>query len=478
MKGVSQAFADGGRALTQPREGGQGRPNAVLTASALGSCLVFASGGVVSVALAAMGRELQLTPFQLQWLVNAELLPLAALTLVAGAAGDRFGQRRLFIIGLALFALAALGSAMAPGWGDLVACRLLAGVGEALILPNGMSILGQAFPSETKAWAVGIWSAVAAVASAAAPAIAGAMLTHGSWRSTLLIPAPVALVALVLAGLWIPPSRPNKAAAIDGGGALLSALGLGGLGWGLTRLTSGGGATTSVLAGLAGALVAIAALVVIERRQGDRAMLPPALFTSRSVVGANLYTALLYGPFTVVLTLFPFVIIRGTHLPTIVAGVVFAPLQGLITVVSPLAGVLCRRLGRRPPLIIGSLMVAAGCALGLRIGGAATYWGDIFPAVLLVAIGMSAALAPLTTLVLTSVAPDRAGAASGVNSAASRVGSLLAVALLGGVLQSGGPRLIEGLHGALLAAAATCLLATVAAFMIEPGPHVDYTPAA
>jgi MFS family permease len=478
MKGVSQVFADGALALTAPREGPIHNPNAILAASALGSCLAFASGGIVSVALAAMGRDLQMAPFQLQWVVNAELLPLAALTLVAGAAGDRFGQRRMFLLGLSIFAVAALASAFATGWGMLVAARLLAGVGEALILPNGMSILGQAFPAETKARAVGVWSAVAAVASAVAPAIAGLLLTHGSWRMTLLIPIPVAVAALALSVRLIPKSPANRAAPIDIGGAVLSAVGLGGIGWCLTQLTDGGGASIPALGGLLGAAIAIAALVVAERRRGDRAMLPPALFASRSVVGANLYTVLLYGPFTVVLTLIPFVIIRGTHLPTIVAGLAFVPLQALIIFVSPLAGLLCRRFGRRPPLFVGSLLVAGGCVLALRIGPEASYWKDIFPAVLLVAIGMSAALAPLTTLVLTAVDPERAGVATGVNSAVSRAGSLLAVALLGGVLQMGGPALFKGLDAALIASAASCLVATLAAFIIEPGPHVDYLPPA
>jgi MFS family permease len=474
MKGASQLFADGALALTEPRESTDHSPNAVLVASALGSCLVFASAGIVSVALAAMGRDLQMAPFQLQWVVNAELLPLAALTLTAGAAGDRFGLRRMFMLGLVVFALATSASAFATGWKTLVAARFLAGVGEALILPNGMSILGQAFPAEAKARAVGLWSAAAAIASAVAPALASMLLSHGLWRMTLLIPVPVAVLALALVVLLIPGDAPKRSAQIDVAGAVLSTVGLGGLGWCLTQVTNGGGVSVPVLGGLIGVAVAVAALAMVERGRADRAMLPPALFASRSVVGANLYTMLLYGPFTAVLTLVPFVVIRGTQLPTIVAGLAFVPLQALITFVSPLAGLLCRRLGRRPPLVIGSLLTAAGCAVGLGIGPSATYWRDIFPAVLLIAIGMSVALAPLTTLVLTSVDAERAGVASGVNSAVSRAGSLLAVALMGGVLQAEGPMLFQGFHAALVGSAASCVLATLAAFIVEPGPHVDY----
>jgi MFS family permease len=476
VRGISQVFADGALALTQSRTGRSPSPNSVLAASAVGSCLVFASGGIVSVALAAIGRDLGLAPFQLQWVVNAELLPLAALTLVAGAAGDRFGQRKMFLLGLMIFALSTVGSAVAPTWGTLVACRFVAGMGEALILPNGMSLLGQAFPPEAKARAVGVWSATAAVASAVGPAAAGLLLAHGSWRAALLIPVPVALLALALALLWIRGGASNRTAPVDIWGAVLSAMCLGALGWALTRLTNSGDAKISAFAGIAASVVAGAALIVVELRRRDRAMLPLALFSSRSVVGANLYTVLLYGPFTVVGTLIPFVIIRGTNLPPTVAGLAFVPLQVLITFVSPLAGHLCRRVGRRAPLFAGSVLVAAGCTMGLRIGPTASYWNDIFPAVLLLALGLSTALAPLATLVLTSVDADRAGVASGVNSAISRTGSLLAVALLGGVLQMDGPALFQGLHAALIVSALSCVLATLAALIIEPGVHVDYIP--
>ncbi|MFY9952960.1 MFS transporter [Bradyrhizobium sp.] len=205
-------------------------------------------------------------------------------------------------------------------------------------------------------------------------------------------------------------------------------------------------------------------------------MLPPSLFASRSVVGANLFTALLYGAFTVMLILIPFVMIRGAHLPTLVAGLAFIPLQVLIAVVSPLAGMLCRRFGRRLPLFAGGAVVALGCAMAFRVDSNATYWADIFAPVLLLSLGMSLAIAPLTTLVLTSVASDRAGTASGVNSAVSRAGSLFAIALLGGVLQQGGPQLFSGFHMAMAVAAVACVLATLAVFIIEPGPHVDFIP--
>jgi MFS family permease len=308
-----------------------------------------------------------LSPFDLQWVINAELLPLAALTLVAGALGDRFGQKRMFLAGIALFGLGVVAIGFATSFAALIVGRSLQGLGEALILPNGLSVLGQAFPADRKARAVGIWSAAAAVASGVAPAIAGAILDHGSWRTTFLMLLPVVAGALAVGAVWLPRDSPTSHAPVDVRGAVLSTVGLGGLGAGLTSLTNGSGLNVWVLVSLIAGLGGLAALVVTEQRVGDNAMLPPSLFASRSVVGANLFTALIYGPFTVMLTLIPFVMIRGTQLPTLVAGLAFIPLQVLITVISPLAGMLCRRFGRRLPLFAGGAVVAAGCALALRV---------------------------------------------------------------------------------------------------------------
>ena len=476
MTNAPLILADGGLALSEPKAVGAQGSTKVLAASSLGSCLVFVSSAVVTVALAAIGRDMQLSPLDLQWVMNAEFLPLATVTFVAGALGDRFGKKRIFLAGIGLYGLGGATIGFAPSFAPLIVGRFLQGLGEALILPNGLSVLGQAFPADKKARAVGIWSAVAAVASGVAPAIAGAILDRGSWRTTFLMLLPLVASALAVGAVWIPKDSPTKRSRVDVGGAVLSIVGLGGLGAGLTSLTNGSCLNLWVLVTLIVGLGGLAGLIVTERRLGDNAMLIPSLFASRSVVGANLFTALLYGPLAVTLTLIPFVMIRGAHLPTLVAGMAFIPLQVLITVVSPLAGMLCRRFGRRMPLFVAGAIVALGCAMALRIGPNATYWADIFPPILLLALGMSPAIAPLTTLVLTSVESDRAGTASGVNSAVSRAGSLFAFALLGGVLQKDGPQLFAEFHMAMAVAAAACVLATLAVFIIEPGPHVDFIP--
>lgn len=476
MIGAPQTITDGGVALAIP--GGLRKVSgvAVLTAVSLGGCLPFMSSTLVAVALAAMGRDLDLSSAQLQWLVNAGLLPLAALTLLGGALGDRFGQKRLFVAGIVLFALGTTASVFAPTWEILVAARLVVGVGEALILPNSLSILGQAFPSEAKARVVGIWSAAAAVASALGPALAGAILDHADWRYVFVVPLPVALLGLILTLRTVPEGRTDRQAPADIAGAALSIVGLGGLGFALTRLINGSGVSFATIGAFIVAAVAILALPGVERRLGDRAMLPPALLRSRSVVGANLFTLFVYAPFTVVLTLLPFVLIRSAGVSALVAGLIFIPLQILITVASPAAGAFCRRFGRRAPLFAGAALGACACLLGLLVDGEAAYWSDVFPSVLALAIGMSVLIAPLTTLVLTSVDPDKAGVASGVNSAASRAASLLAVALLGGVLRQEGAALLSAFHLAMWVSAASFIFALLSVFVIAPGPHADWIP--
>lgn len=473
MTSITQVCCELELARSTSSPGGGSRSGAVLAASCGGCSLIFIGGAVVNVALAAIGHDLALESNQIQWIINAYMLTSAALTLLGGALGDRYGQRRIFLLGIALFGAASLGCAMSSDWTELVFFRLLQGVGEALILPAGLTILSGAFSAERKGAAVGIWSASAAVASATAPALAGLILDHGSWRATFLMQVPIAVLAFVAASAWVPRAAQNARASIDLAAAALSIIGLGALGWSLTELSNGGG---RILYSLAGALTAGAAFIilgVVERRKKDRAMLPPALFMSRTVVSLNVFTLALYGAFAANLTLIPFVMIKGANFSSFVAGLAFMPLQILITIVSPMASILCSRFGRRLPLIAGALVAGLGCMSAVRIGVDAQYWRDVFPAVLLVATGMSLALAPMTTLVLTSVDALHAATASGFNSAVSRAGGLAAIASLGSILQRSGADLVGGFHLAMLASAAACIVAAMAAFSIAPALEPD-----
>jgi MFS family permease len=473
MTSATQVCCELELARTASSAGNAARSGAVLAASCGGCCLVFVSGAVINVALAAIGRDLMLGSSELQWIINAELLPLAALTLLGGALGDRYGHRRLFLIGIALLGIATFGCAISANWAQLVCARMVQGVGEALILPGGLTILASAFAPDRKGAAIGIWSASAAVASAIAPAVAGLILDHGSWRNTFLMQVPFAALAFIVAAMWVPKASQNGHAPIDLAAAGLSIVGLGALGWLLMELSSDDGSLFDSIMGLSIAVVAFLALGIVEQRKGDRAMLPPALFMVRTVISLNVFTLALYGAFAANLILIPFVMIKGAGLSSFLAGLAFIPLQVLITGVSPLASLLCAHFGRRLPLVAGAIIVGLGCMLAMRIGVDAQYWTDIFPAVLLLAIGMSLALAPMTTLVLTSVDSEHASTASGFNSAVSRVGSLSAIALLGSVLQRSGAELIDGFHKAMLAGAAACAIAALAAASIQPAPAPD-----
>lgn len=471
MTGVPQICCELGIARATPASPAPQRCGAVLAASSMGCCLIFISSSVVNVALAAIGHGLNLDAHTLQWVLNAELLPLATLTLLGGAIGDRFGQKRIFLAGILLFGIASFGCALACNGGQLVGGRLVQGVGEAMILPTGLSILGKAFSSERKAWAVGVWSASAAIASALGPALAGFIVDHASWRGVFHMQVPLAGAAFVFAVMWAPQASPRPSVPIDIAAAVLSVVGLGTLEWSLMMLTHGAGARMFLLG--AASVTIFIILSVVERRKGNRAMLPPALFASRTVISLNLFSLALYGAFTAVLTLVPFVMIRGAHMNALIAGLAFIPLQILITAISPLAGLICARIGHSLPLALGALVTGLGCAVALKIDTTAHYWTDVFPAIGLVAVGMSLIVAPMTTLVLTSVDALHAATASGFNSAISRAGALAAVALLGGVLQQSGADLIDAFHTAMAVSAVACVVAALAAFSIAATTEPD-----
>lgn len=476
VSGVTQVFADRAIALSERKAKGASSSNAVLVGTSLAGCLSFVGGSVVTVALSAIGHDLDLSSAELQWLVNAELLPLAALTLVAGALGDRFGQKRMLIAGIVVFGLGVGTMCFATKALTLFLARFLQGLGEAFILPNSLSLLGRAFPAHSKARAVGVWAATAAVAGAIAPAATGAILEIGGWRGAFIMLLPLVALVLFVAIILIPESEQRANTSIDVGGAVFSGLSLGGLAAGLTNLSSGRGLTAFTIGAFCVGAVASIGMVAVERRLGESAMLPPSLFASRSVTGANVFTLLLYAPFSAVFTLLPFVMLRGAQLSPLIVGLAFLPVQIIMTVVSPFAGTLCRRFGRRVPLISGAIVTALSCLAALRVDDKSDYFTDIFPAVLLLAIGMGLAIAPLTTLVLTSVEVDRAGTAAGVNSAVSRAGSLLTVALLGSVLRESGSGLIEGFHTVMFWSAVVSVLAAFSVLIIEPGPHLDFFP--
>lgn len=428
----------------------------VLTVSILATSLAFIDGSVVSVALPAIGRSLAGDAAALQWVVNAYTLPLSALLLLAGAVGDRFGTRRILIFGIVLFGAGSVLCALAPDLPFLLVARGLQGIGSAFVLPNSLAILGSTFSGEARGRAVGTWSAASAVAAALGPVIGGALIDSFGWRTIFLINIPLAILAIALAFAFVrEPPHGEKEAPLDYGGAALATLALLALIWGLTVGAGPAHWPLAALLAVMAGLALLSAFAGVEWRRGDAAMMPLSLFGSRDFVGLTLLTLLLYGAFTGLLTLLPFVLIAGHGYSGTAAGAALLPFPLLLAVVSRFMGTIAARLGPRLPLTIGPAVVGLGFLLFLRIGMHADYWRDVLPPILVIALGMGASAAPLTNAVLSSVDTRHEGVASGFNSAVARAGGLVATALIGFVLAAKGAALYAAFHEAVIAFALT-----------------------
>jgi EmrB/QacA subfamily drug resistance transporter len=439
-------------------------PRLILATCILASSLAFVDGSVLNVALPAIGRGFHASTDQVQWVVNAFLLPLSALLLIGGAAGDLYGRRRLLIGGIFLFAGASLLCAAAHGLALLLAGRALQGLGAAMLLPCSLAILGDAFDGEARGRAVGTWAAAGAIAGAIAPLLGGWLIDLAGWRWIFLINLPIAAAAILLAWFYAPESANPDRPAPDWAGAALATLALGTLTWGLTAWSASGKAGTSSLTSIAIGLIVVPLFLLVEHRRREQAMVPLSMFGSASFVGLTLLTLLLYGAFGGIMILLPYTLI-GAGYSALHAGAAMLPLPILIAAGSPMMGRIAGRIGPRLPLTIGPAIVAGGFLLALRIADPNDYWGSILPMVLALSIGMAVAVAPLTTAVLASVDRRHVGTASGLNSAVARTGGLIATALLGAVLARHGPALLAGFRGAAIAAAAASLAAGLCAFV-------------
>jgi EmrB/QacA subfamily drug resistance transporter len=441
-------------------------PNAILAITILASSLAFVDGSVVNVALPAIGKSLSAGGASLQWMINAYLLPLGALLLLGGAAGDYFGRRLLLMLGILLFAVASIGCSFASSVSVMLACRLVQGAGAAMLLPNSLAILSQTFSGSDKGRAVGIWAASGAAFGAVGPVLGGWLIDLGSWRSIFLINVPLAATAIGLAWRYIPRDRRAAKGMLDAAGGFLATLGLAALTWALTIGSGPSGWSMAVGGAVVAAVLTLLGFVWLEGRRGNRAMMPLALFASRSFVGLTLFTLLLYGALGVVFVLVPFVLIQSAGYAGTGAGSALLPLPLLLAAGSPFIGPIAARVGARLPLALGSFLVAIGFCLAFRVSADANYWLDVLPMIVLIAIGMAIAVAPLTTAVLASVDNQHTGSASGFNSAIARIGGLLATALLGAVFSSEGAQLLRAFHAAMACGALACLLASICAFTL------------
>lgn len=441
------------------------RKQLTLIASILASSLSFVDGSVVNVALPAIGADLHAQASGLQWIVNAYLLPLSALLLLGGAAGDKFGRRRLFLFGIALFALASALCALAPSLELLLAGRALQGIASAMLMPNSLALLGAAFAGEARGRAIGTWAAAGAIAGAVGPVLGGWLVEQVGWRSIFLVNLPLCAGALWLGWRYVAESREERQAPLDALGVAVATFGLGAVTWGLTELSGGGSVGGGWIATGAGA-AALLAFLGIEKKRGERAIMPLVLFGTASFAGLTLLTFFLYAALGGLFVALPFVLIELRGYSPVAAGAALLPLPAVIALGSRLMGRVAAGTGPRLPLTLGPLIVAAGFALAARIGTGDSYWTSVLPAVLAIAIGMAGAVAPLTTAVMASVDSDHVGTANGFNSAVARTGSLIATALLGSVLAARGEMLAEAFAVAAYVAAGAAAMAGLAALLL------------
>jgi len=470
------ASCDAASAAARP-DGRSDHPRLVLATTILASSLAFIDGSVVNVGLPAIGKSLHAHAGELPWVINAYLLPLSALLLFGGAAGDRYGRRRLLVIGTIVFALASAGCALAPNMAVLLTGRVIQGVGAAILMPNSLAILGDAFSGEARGRAIGTWASVAAMAGAIGPVLGGWLIDTVGWQAIFLINVPVAAGAVILAQRYVHETTNDKPAPLDAEGAALATLGLGFLTWGLTIGSGPQGWTTTAALMMAGGLVLAIAFVLVEHRKGDAAMMPLALFASRNFVGLTLLTLLEYGALGALLVLVPYELIEAAHYSATEAGAALLPFPLVMSVASPAMGAFAGKVGSRVPLVGGSLVVGLGFLLATRIGPGGSYWTTVLPAILVMSVGMAGVAAPLTTAVLSSVDSRHTGSASGFNSAVARTGGLIATALLGAVLAATGASLTAGFRVALFACAIASAAAALSGFvLIRNAPAAAATP--
>ena len=451
-------------------------PNARLTlaASILASSLAFVDGSVVNVALPAIGADLEAGASGLQWIVNAYLLPLSALLLLGGAMGDRYGRRRLFLVGVTLFGIASTLCALAPSLELLLAGRACQGIAAALVLPNSLAVLGAAFEGEARGRAIGTWAAAGAIAGAVGPLLGGWLVEAAGWRTIFLVNLPLAAGALWLGWRHVTESKSDAGGPLDWGGVAAATLGLGGLTWGLTILSGGGdGAMEQGWIAVAVGAGAFLLFLTIEKRRGEGAIMPLALFGTPSFAGLSILTFFLYAALGALFVLLPFVLIELHGYSPVEAGAALLPLPVVLGLGSRFMGGVAARIGPRLPLVVGPVIVALGFALLSRAGGDSSYWTGVAPGLLVMAIGMAGAVAPLTTAVMASVDESHVGTANGFNSAVARTGSLIATALLGSVLAARGEALAQAFAVASWAMAGAAAISAVAALLLLRPAEID-----
>ena len=406
---------------------------AVITAAVLGSGMAFLDGTVVNVALRTIGEDLDASLEELQWITNGYLLSLASLILIGGSLGDRFGRRRVFVVGVVWFAAASLLCGIAPNAEVLIAARVLQGIGGALLTPGSLAMIQGVFVADDRAPAIGAWSGLGGIAAALGPFIGGGLVDYASWRWIFLINLPIAAATVLIAVRSVPETRdPNASPHFDLAGAVLASLALGGTTYALIEW----GDTMSVIA-LVVSLLAAVLFVVVEKR-GRQPMLQLELFADRTFSASNLMTFLVYGALGAMSFFLTIQLQTVSGYGALAAGLAFLPVTVLMLLLAAWGGRLAQRIGPRIPMTVGPIIMGLAVLLLVPVGADLNYWLEVLPGVTIFGLGLAVMVAPLTATVLAAAPDEHAGIASGVNNAVARSGTLLAIAALPVLVGLGG----------------------------------------